>query len=200
MIFGKIRQNNRGQAMIEMAILGFFLILLVIIFTEYALFFLAAQKIEALGHETAQTAFYDCRLLTDAKERLVCLERVANNTKEILTRTLATSTPPTDRDFRIILTSWEVIGGTVQRTPSTSGSNNPVEVGILPAVSKYHGSADFENAAKYNLVKEINRIFTCEIFYRHQASNSGIRRSITFLDFTFSFPLLNNTIYTSSAS
>ncbi|MFH1799589.1 MAG: TadE family protein [Candidatus Omnitrophota bacterium] len=203
----KTRKGSRGQAMIEVAILGPVLILLLMIFTEYSLFFLAGQKIETLSREAAQTAFHDCRGATDARERLVCLDRVANNTMEILTRVLATSsTPVANGDFRIIMTSWQMnpaVPTEVIKTPPVAGTTNPVQRGALSGVSKYNNASDFDVASagggNYNLIREIGGLFTCEIFYRHQASRS-IPRSINFWDFTFSFPLLNNTIYAASAS
>jgi Flp pilus assembly protein TadG len=207
MIEKKTRRDGRGQAMIEVAMLGPILILLLMIFTEYALFFLAGQKIETLSREAAQTTFHDCRGSADARERLVCMERVADNTMEILTRVMATSTTPVaNGDFRIIMTSWQVNPAVITeviRTPPVAGTTNPVQRGALPGVSRYNNASDFDVAAgagrNYNLVREVGGLFTCEIFYRHQASRS-IPRSITFLDFTFSFPLLNNTIYAASVS
>ena len=194
---------NRGQAMIELALLIPFLIFLLIIFTEYGLFFLTAQKIGTLSREAAQTAFQDCRDL-QATDRLTCMERVGNNTAGILVNMISGVLPG---DYKIILTSWQMVGVPPDpgMTPVSGGKANPFMTGGLAGVSKYNNASDFNKATasdpNYNLIQEMEGLFSCEIFYKHRASDAGATRSITWwFGWEFSLPLLNNTIYSAGVS
>jgi len=184
--------------MIELGILGPVLIVLFMIFTEYSIFFLTEQKVETLSREAAQDAFADCRLITDPATRLACLNQVATNTEGILTHLMATAGYPNIAigDYKIILTMWQVVNEAIVQ-------GTPVVIGTLAGNSKYKAS-DFGpdplgNGGNTNFIIETGGLFTCEIFYKQQASGN-VPRSINFFGFNLSLPLLNNTIYTSGVA
>lgn len=192
--------------MIEMAFLGFFLILLAVIIIHYAVFFLAAQKIEALTREGVQAAFHDCRAIPikDRVELLGCLETVADRVESILVNTMGTSVPVLPGDYTILYTSWEYSDpdGTGFQVRKTPGPNNPVTRGTLESgnASKYKNASNFDRSGPSgtrNAVQDKGRLFVCEIFYRHQASRAN-DKSTTFFNYTFFLPLLNHTIYSAS--
>ncbi|MBU9889298.1 MAG: pilus assembly protein [Candidatus Omnitrophica bacterium] len=203
--------GRRGQAMIEMAFLGFFLVLLAVIIVHYAVFFLTAQRVEGLTREGAQAAFHDCRALTNADEKLACLDTVATRLENILVNTLRTAEPVLPGDYRIFFTSWEFgddpndesAEDVVFMTPSAGGFDNPLIKGSLAEAggSRYETAADFfvKNTQR-NPVQDKGQVFICEVYYRHQASRVTESKSTTFFNYTFFLPLLNNTIYSSSVA
>ncbi len=197
------KKRQKGQAILELAFLGFLLVLLILIFTEYALFFLSAQKIETLSREAAETAFHNCREQTDAAQRLACLDDVRHNTEQILRNVMRTSAGPVEeQDFRIILTSWQLLGPegleTVQRTPSAAPLSNPLESGTLAAATRFLGGTEYWTAVE-TLATQTRGSFSCEIFYRYRTSG-GIVKPVNFFGIIFEPPLLNRTLYSENIS